>query len=151
MQATNGRVSRTQTKVLTPYRRICTVCERLIDVLIRLLEWDESGGVGSTDTWSSVLDWLVGDGELSEVVSDHLRSDFDLVEDLSIVDTDDRANHFWDDDHISEMCLDWCWLFVCLCIFLCLSEFLDESHWLSLESSLELSPCSSVEYIHELF
>lgn len=23
-----------------------------------LLKWNETGGVGSTDTWTSVLDWL---------------------------------------------------------------------------------------------
>lgn len=45
---------------------------------ITLLEWDESGRVGSSDTWSSVLDRLVGDSELSEVESDHLRLDLGL-------------------------------------------------------------------------
>ncbi len=38
-----------------------------------LLEWDEPGGVGGTDTRTTVLDWLVGDRELAQVVSDHLR------------------------------------------------------------------------------
>jgi hypothetical protein len=38
-----------------------------------LLEGDESGRVGGTDTRATVLDRLVGDGELAQVVSDHLR------------------------------------------------------------------------------
>jgi hypothetical protein len=29
--------------------------------------------VGGTDTRTTVLDWLVGDRELAQVVSDHLR------------------------------------------------------------------------------
>ena len=69
-----------------------------------LLERNETGRVGGTNTGSSVLDWVaVGtlalsllrpnllpereyvlrDREFSQVVSDHLRLDFDLVELLS--------------------------------------------------------------------
>jgi hypothetical protein len=36
--------------------------------------------VGGTDTWTTVLDWLVCDGELAQVVADHFWLDFDLVE-----------------------------------------------------------------------
>lgn len=48
-------------------------------------------------------DWGVGDGKLTQVVAQHLRSDLDLVEGLTVVDTDDRANHLWDNDHVSEV------------------------------------------------
>jgi len=48
-----------------------------------LLERNETGRVGGTNTGSSVLDWVVRDREFSQVVSDHLRLDFDLVELLS--------------------------------------------------------------------
>ena len=37
-----------------------------------LFERDESGRVGGTNTGATVLDWPVGHGELSQVVSDHL-------------------------------------------------------------------------------
>ena len=37
-----------------------------------LLEGDEPGGVGGTNTWATVLHGFVGDGELTKVVSDHL-------------------------------------------------------------------------------
>ncbi len=37
-----------------------------------LLERDEAGRVGGTDTRATVLDGLVGDRELSEVVANHL-------------------------------------------------------------------------------
>ena len=39
----------------------------------RLLEWDEPGRVGGSDTGSSVFDRLVRNGKLPQVVSDHLR------------------------------------------------------------------------------
>ena len=38
-----------------------------------LLEWDESGAVGGTDTGTTVLNRLVCDAELSQIVSNHLR------------------------------------------------------------------------------
>lgn len=107
--------------------------------------------MGSSDTRSSVLDWFVGNGELGEVVTDHLRSDFDLVENFSVVDSDDGADHLWNDDHVSQMGLDWSWLLVCRSVLLGLSELLDETHWLALESSLELSSRSSVDNVHQLF
>merc|ERR1712096_257601 len=44
--------------------------------------------VGGTNTGTSVLDWPVGHGELSEVVSDHLWLDFDSGEGLA---RDDRT------------------------------------------------------------
>jgi hypothetical protein len=40
---------------------------------VLLLEGDESGGVGGTNTRATVLDGLVGDGELTQVVTNHLR------------------------------------------------------------------------------
>lgn len=49
---------------------------------------------------------LVGDGELSEVASDHVELDFDVVEDLSAVDGDLVADHLGHDDGISEVSLD---------------------------------------------
>ena len=38
-----------------------------------LLQRDKTGRVCGSDTRTTVLDWLVGDGELSQVVSTHLR------------------------------------------------------------------------------
>jgi hypothetical protein len=49
-----------------------------------LLEGNESGG-GSTETGTTVTDGLVGDGELSEVVSGHLGLDLDGGERLSVL------------------------------------------------------------------
>jgi len=53
-----------------------------------------------------VLNRLVGDGELAEVVSNHFWLDFNGVEGLSVVDTNDAADHLGDNDHVSEVGLD---------------------------------------------
>ena len=43
-----------------------------------LLEGNESGRAGSTNSWASMPHWLVRDGELSQVVGNHLRLDLNL-------------------------------------------------------------------------
>ena len=47
-------------------------------MFFRLLEGDKPGAVGGTDTGPTVLDWLVGDRELAQVVSNHLWLDLNL-------------------------------------------------------------------------
>lgn len=80
--------------------------------ILRLLEGNESRRVGGTDTRSTVLDRPVRDGELGEVEANHFWLDFDLVELLAAVDTDDTADHLGDDDHITKVGLDEVGLFV---------------------------------------
>jgi hypothetical protein len=58
-------------------------------------------------------------------VADHLGLDFDLVELLSGVDTDDAANHLGDDNHVTEVGLDEVGLLVglgLLCLVLAISR-----------------------------
>lgn len=55
--------------------RQCVFVEKPFINAVILLERDEAGGVGGSDTRSTVLNWLVGDGELSQVVTTHLRLD----------------------------------------------------------------------------
>ena len=62
--------------------------------------------MGSTNTGLTVLHGLVGDGELAQVVADHLRLDLHSIEDLAVVHTDDAADHLGDDDHVTEVGLD---------------------------------------------
>ena len=45
---------------------------------LRILEWDETGRMGGTNTWPSVLHRLVCDRELSKVVSNHFSLDIVL-------------------------------------------------------------------------
>ena len=112
-----------------PYHTDCTQTARL-------LERDEARRVGGTEAWSAVQRWLVAHRELAEVVSDHLslgakednlnacpthspghergggtagaqlHLDFDGLEDLAVVHTDDGADHLGDDDHVTQVSLD---------------------------------------------
>lgn len=118
--------------------------------LFCLLEGNESGGVGRSQTSSSVRDRLVRDGEFTEVVTGHLRLDFNGGEGLAVVDTSDGTDHFRDDDHVSQVGLDGGGLLVRSGILLGLSQLLEETQVLSLESSLEPSSCSGVDELDEL-
>jgi hypothetical protein len=65
------------------------------------------------------------------------------------VDTDNTANHLWDDDHITQVSLDHCGLLVGSSVLLGCTELLDEAHGFTLESSLEPPSCSGVDKLHE--
>jgi hypothetical protein len=71
-----------------------------------LTQRDEARGVGGSNTGTTVLDRGVGNGELSEVVTDHLSLDFDVGEDLSVVNSNDGTDHLGDDDNVTEVGLD---------------------------------------------
>ena len=96
--------------------------------------------MGGSDTGPPVLDRLVGDGELSQVVSDHLGLDLHLVEALPVVDSDDGSGHLRDDDHVAQVRLDHVWLLVGRALLLLLAQLLDERHRLALQAAGELAP-----------
>jgi hypothetical protein len=106
--------------------------------------------VSSTNTGTTVLDGLVGDGELSEVVSNHLGLDLDLVEGLSVVDTDNGTDHLGDDNHVTEVSLDNSGLLVDGSVLLGLTELLDQTHRLALKTTLETSAGAGVDKVHQL-
>ena len=80
------------------------------------LERNEPWGVGSTNTRPTVLNRLVWDGELSQVVTNHLRLDLDLVKRLSVVHSNDASNHLWDNDHVPQVGSHWLWLLTLWCL-----------------------------------
>merc|ERR1719400_3050419 len=84
--------------------------------------------VGGTNTGPTVLHRLVGDGELSQVVSSHL----------------------WDYDHVPEVGLDHIRLLVGGSLLLLLPQLLDQGHWLPLESPGELPPDPADKQLHQL-
>lgn len=93
-----------------------------------LLERDKAGRLGTTDTGATVLGGLVGDGELAEVVTDHLSTNFDVGELLTVVDTNNGANHLGDDDDITEVGLDDGGLLVFASLTLGLAQLLEEGN-----------------------
>merc|ERR1712192_377508 len=107
---------------------------------VPLLEGDESGAVGGTNTGPTVLYRLVGDGELSQVVSNHLWLHLNLCEDLAVVNSNNGASHLRDNDHVPQASLDHIGLLVGRSLLLLLPQLLDQGHWLPLESPGELPP-----------
>lgn len=83
-------------------------------------------------------------------MADHLGLDFDLVEFLAGVDTNDAANHLGDDDHVTEMGLDEVGLLVGLRFLLRLAELLDQAHGLALEAAVEPSTGTGMDEVAEL-
>ena len=83
-------------------------------------------------------------------MADHLGLDFDLVELLSGVDTDDAADHLGDDNHVTEVGLDEVGLLVGLGLLLRLAELLDQTHGLALETAVEPSARAGVDEVAEL-
>lgn len=84
-------------------------------------------------------------------MANHFGLDFDLVELLTGVDTDDRADHFGDNDHVTEVGLDEVGLLVGAGLLLRLAELLDETHGLALQTAVEPSAGTGVDDITELF
>jgi hypothetical protein len=128
--------------------------------------------VSSTDTGSSMLDrsavlmlasirmilttavfsrrYVLRDREFSQIVSNHLRLDFDLVEFLSRVDANNATNHLRNHNHVSQMRLDEVGLLIGLGLLLRLTELLDQTHGLTLKTSVEPTAGACVDDITEL-
>lgn len=62
--------------------------------------------MSGSNTGATVLDGSVGNGELAEVVTDHLSLDFNVGEGLSVVNSNDGTDHLGDDDDVTEVSLD---------------------------------------------
>lgn len=90
------------------------------------------------------------DGELAEVVANHLGLDLDLVELLARVDANDAANHLGDDNHVAQVRLDQLGLLVGLGLLLGLAQLLDQAHRPALQAAVDLSPGTGVNDIAEL-
>merc|ERR1719300_394395 len=117
---------------------------------VPLLEGDESGAVGGSNTGPTVLNRLVGDGELAQVVPNHLWLDLNLCEDLAVVNSNNGAGHLGDNDHVPEVGLHYVGLLVGGSLLLLLPQLLDQGHWLPLESPGELPPDPADKQLHQL-
>ena len=84
-------------------------------------------------------------------MANHLRFDFDLVEFLARVDSDNTTNHLRHDNHITEVGLDKVWLLVRLCLLLRLSQLFNEAHGLALQTPVEPTAGTGVNEIAEFF
>ena len=94
--------------------------------------------------------WSVSDGEFTQVVTNHLWSNFNLVEGLTVVNTNHGTDHFWEDDHVSHVSSNWRWLFVLWSSQLSSSQFLHETSWLVTQTTSKSSSDSGWSQLDEL-
>ena len=64
---------------------------------------------------------------------------------LAIVDSDNGANHFWDDNHVPKVGLDYGGLFVRRGLLLGLSQLLDQAQGLAFEATVEAPPGTGMD------
>jgi len=83
-------------------------------------------------------------------MASHFGLDFNRVEDLAVVNSDDGTNHFWDDDHVPEVGLYYCGLFVGRSFFLGLSQFLDQTQGFAFEAAVETPASAGMDNFNEL-
>merc|ERR1719153_1196754 len=119
-------------------------------LVLRLLEGDESGAVGGSDSGPTVLHRLVGDGELAQVMANHLWLHLNLCEDLAIVNSNNGSGHLGDNDHVPEVGLHHVGLLVGGSLLLLLPQLLDQGHGLPFESPGELPPDPADKQLHQL-
>jgi len=110
--------------------------------------------VGRSDTGSAVSNWLVRHRKFGQIVTDHFGLDFNLVENLSVVDADDGANHLGNDDDRSKMSLDASGLgsgLVGVNSSLRSSKSLEEVFLSALDASGVVSSLAATEKLDEVF
>jgi len=116
-----------------------------------LLQRNETRRVGGTNARLAMFHRLVGNGEFTQIVTNHLWFDFDGVERFAIVYTNHTSNHFRNNDHVPEMSLHDCRLFVGLAFFLGFAKLLEQGHWLPFQTTAGKPATSAgMDKTHEL-
>ena len=70
-----------------------------------LLQRNELRRVSSTNTRAVVLHGLVSQRKFTQVVTNHLSLDLNVVETLPVVNTNNRTNHLRNNYHVTKMSL----------------------------------------------
>lgn len=70
---------------------------------------------------------------------------------LAVVNTDYTADHFGNDDHVSEVGLDDCGFLIRGCFLLCFAQLFDKAHWTAFETTVELATSACVNELRTLF
>ena len=96
----------------------------------------------------TVLNWCIGNGEFTEVVTDHWSLAVDEVVTKTLVNTDLGTNHFWDDELVTAVGLDNTWTTVLIELCLCVTETLQEV--LVDRPALEFTTTTCMEHLDEL-
>ena len=100
-------------------------------------------------TGTSVPHGLVGNGEFTQVHAHHFGFHFHTAKHFSVIDTNDTANHFGDNDHIPQVSLDTAGLFAGGGFLFGLAEAFDEGHGLTLEAAGHAASGPGADELHE--
>ena len=84
-------------------------------------------------------------------MANHLWFDLNGVENLTVVHTNNRSDHFWHNNHVSQVGLDDSRLLIWLGSQLGGSQFVDQTHRLGSQSSGESSSNSGTAQLGEFF
>uniref|UniRef100_A0A3Q2U3X5 Uncharacterized protein n=1 Tax=Fundulus heteroclitus TaxID=8078 RepID=A0A3Q2U3X5_FUNHE len=108
-----------------------------------------------SDTGATVLDWLVGDGELSQVMTAHLRCqpshlDFNLVEGLAVVHADHGADHLRQDHHVPQVGLHHLGFLHRGRLLLGLAQALEEGLVFAAQATVQPPPLAGAVELHQL-
>ena len=103
----------------------------------------------SANTWAAVGHGLVGDAKLAQVHANHLGQDFDTLENLSVVNTDNRPNHFGHDNHVTQVRLDTARALPWDGLLLGLPQSVDEGLGLALQSTRQTTTGAAGVHGHQ--
>lgn len=65
--------------------------------------------MGGSDPRNAVFDRLVHNEEFAQILASRLRLDIKLITCFAIVDTKNRLNHSWNNNHVTKKCLHQVW------------------------------------------
>lgn len=83
-------------------------------------------------------------------MADHLGLDFHLVEGLAIVNSNDASDHFWDNDHVSQVRFHYLWFLKWTCFFLGLTKTFNEAERFAFQTMRNPASSSAGEEFHQL-
>ena len=106
---------------------------------------------GGTDTCLTMSCWLVGKWEFAQISSDHVELDFNWVEDFTVVNANDVADHLGHNNTVSQVSFDCWWLFTGLTVLLCLFALIVQSVVSVFDFSGKSSSLSGSEQFDDLF
>lgn len=94
----------------------------------------------SSNTRATMLYRLIRNGKLPQVVADHFRANFYLIKSLAVVNTDNRTNHFGENDHIAKVRLHHGRFLPNIAILLTFTQLIKKSLMLDSKATSNASP-----------
>lgn len=73
-----------------------------------------------------------------------------MIECFAVVDANNGSDHFWHDNHVTQVSLDDGWLLKWWSFFLCFAQLLDKSHRFAFQAAGESSAGTAVHQIGQL-